>query len=153
LAAIDAKGFEVSETVKADSLITLHYRLATADDIEIVSTFGATPATLQLGSGELAPPLEACLNGLAVGGRHVFTLEPDQAFGPHNPQLLQRLPLKELPAGGTIELQALVEFAAPGGGMFTGMVRELDADSALIDFNHPLAGKTIRFEVEVVGIL
>ena len=54
---------------------------------------------------------------------------------------------------GAIELHALVEFAAPGGGKFTGMIRELNADSALIDFNHPLAGKTIRFEVEVVGIL
>jgi FKBP-type peptidyl-prolyl cis-trans isomerase SlpA len=143
----------VSEVVKPDSLVTLNYRLATADDVEIVSTFGATPATLQLGSGELAPSLEACLNGLAVGAREVFTLAPEQGFGPHNPQLLQRLPCTELPAGSKIEPQALVEFAAPGGGKFTGMIRELDADSALIDFNHPLAGKTIRFEVEVVGIL
>lgn len=143
----------MSETVKPDSLVTLHYRLATADDVEIVSTFGHTPATLQLGSGELAPPLEACLGGMAVGTRQTFTLAPEQAFGPHNAQLIQRLPRAELPAGGKIEPQALVEFAAPGGGKFTGMIRELDADSALIDFNHPLAGKTIRFEVEVVGIL
>lgn len=143
----------MNETVGPDSLVTLHYRLATADDVEIISTFGSTPATLQLGSGELAPPLEACIAGLVAGERKVVTLEPEQAFGPHNPQLLQRLPRKELPAGGKIELQALVEFVAPGGGKFTGMIHELDADSALIDFNHPLAGKTIRFEVEVVGIL
>jgi FKBP-type peptidyl-prolyl cis-trans isomerase SlpA len=143
----------VSETVGPDSLVTLHYRLATADDVEIVSTFGSTPATLQLGSGELAPPLEACIAGLMAGERKVFTLGPDQAFGPHNAQLLQRLPRKELPPGGKIEVHALVEFTAPGGGKFTGMIRDLDADSALIDFNHPLAGKTIRFEVEVVGIL
>jgi FKBP-type peptidyl-prolyl cis-trans isomerase SlpA len=143
----------MSETVKPDSLVTLHYRLATVDDIEIVSTFDATPATLQLGSGELAPPLEAHLNGLPVGARRIFTLGPEEAFGPHNTQLLQRLPRAELPAAGKIELHALVEFVAPGGGKFTGMIRELDADSALVDFNHPLAGKTIRFEVEVVGIL
>ena len=143
----------MSDIVKPDSLVTLHYRLATAADAEIVSTFGATPATLQLGSGELAPPLEACLAGLAVAERRVFTLGPEQAFGPHNPQLLQRLPRAELPIGAKIELHALAEFVAPGGGKFTGVIRELDADSALIDFNHPLAGKTIRFEVEVVGIL
>ncbi len=144
----------MSETVQADSLVTLHYRLATADGVELVSTFDATPATLQLGSGELAPTLEACLVGLSVGGgRHTFTLDPEQAFGPHNAQLLQRLPRKELPAGGKIELHALVEFEAPGGGKFTGMIRELGDDSALIDFNHPMAGKTVRFEVEVVGIL
>lgn len=143
----------MTERVQADSLITLHYRLATGDDTELVSTFGATPATLQLGSGELAPMLERCVGGLPVGERHVFLLEPDQAFGAHNPDLVQRVARGELPEGSPVELHSLVEFAAPGGGRFAGLVRELDADSALIDFNHPLAGKAIRFEVEVVGIL
>ena len=143
----------MSDTVKPDSLVTLHYRLATANDIELVSTFDASPATLQLGSGELAPPLESCLVGVPVGERCVFLLEPDQAFGPHNPQLQQRMPRRELPDAAKIELHALVEFGTPDGSKFVGMVRELDADSALIDFNHPLAGKSIRFEVEVVGIL
>jgi FKBP-type peptidyl-prolyl cis-trans isomerase SlpA len=147
----------MTELVRRDSLVTLHYRVATADDIEVISTFDASPATLQLGSGELAPPLEACLEDLPVGERHVFLLEPAQAFGPHNPELVTRLRRSELPDAGTaIEALTLVEFAAPpqfGGGKFTGLVRELDADSALVDFNHPLAGKAIRFEVEIVGIL
>lgn len=143
----------MSETVKPDSLVTLHYRLATGDDVELVSTFDATPATLQLGSGELAPPLEACLAGLTVGARTVFMLEADQAFGPHNPQLVQRMARQELPGAGKIEVHALVEFATPAGAKFAGLVRELDEQSALIDFNHPLAGKAIRFEVEVVGVL
>jgi len=143
----------VTGRVKADSFLTLHYRLATADDVEFVSTFDTAPATLQLGSGELAPTLEACLEGLTAGDRHVFLLEPEQAFGAHNPQLVQRMARTELPADGKIELLALIEFAAPGGARFAGLVRELDADSALIDFNHPLAGQAIRFEVEVVGIL
>ena len=143
----------MSECVKPDSLVTLHYRLATSDDIELVSTFDHAPATLQLGSGELAPPLEACLDGLPVGERHVFLLEPEQAFGPHNPQLMQRIARSELPGGADIGELSLVEFAAPDGAKFSGLVRELDADSALIDFNHPLAGKSIRFEVEIVGIL
>ena len=143
----------MNERVRPDSLVTLHYRLATGNDVELVSTFDASPATLQLGSGELVPTLEACLENLPVGERCVFLLEPEQAFGPHNPQLLQRMPRKELPGDGDIEVHALIEFAAPDGAKFVGMVRELDADSALIDFNHPLAGKSIRFEVEIVGIL
>jgi FKBP-type peptidyl-prolyl cis-trans isomerase SlpA len=141
------------ECVKADSLVTLHYRLATGDDTELLSTFGATAATLQLGSGELAPMLERCVAGLPVGERHVFLLDPQQAFGAHNPDLVRRIARGELPEGSSVELHSLVEFAAPGGGRFAGLVRELDADSVLIDFNHPLAGKAIRFEVEVVGIL
>ncbi|CAG0978553.1 FKBP-type 16 kDa peptidyl-prolyl cis-trans isomerase [Rhodocyclaceae bacterium] len=143
----------MSDRVTPGSFVTLHYRLATADDVELVSTFDASPATLQLGSGQLAPPLEACLEDLPVGERHIFLLEPEQAFGPHNPQLVQCMARKELPGDGKIEVHALVEFAAPDGSRFTGLVRELDADSALIDFNHPLAGKSIRFEVEVIGVL
>ena len=143
----------MSETVKEDSLLTLHYRLATADDTELVSTFGGKPATLQLGSGELAPVLERCLIDLPAGQRTVFLLEAEQAFGPHNPQLMQRFARDELPDPGELREMALIEFKAPDGTAYTGLVRELTETEALIDFNHPLAGKAIRFEVDVIGIL
>lgn len=146
------------DRVRPDSLVTLHYRVAvedgSANGTEIISTFGSTPATLQLGSGELAPTLEACLDDLPVGERHVFLLEPGQAYGPHNPDLMQRLAKSELPKGGAdVGALTLVEFAAPNGSKFAGLVREIDERSALVDFNHPLAGKSIRFEVDVIGIL
>lgn len=143
----------MSEVVKESSLLTLHYRLALADDTELVSTFGGKPATLQLGSGELAPVLEKCIIDLPVGERTVFLLEPEQAFGPHNPQLMQRFARSELPDAGELHEMALIEFKAPNGATYTGLVRELTAEDALIDFNHPLAGKAIRFEVDVIGIL
>ena len=143
----------MTDTVRAGNLITLHYRVATGDDTELVSTFDSTPATLQLGSGELAPPLEHCLIGIPVGERHVFLLEADQAFGPHNPQLTQRMARSALPPNASPELHGLIEFAAPNGDKFTGIVRELDDAAVLVDFNHPLAGKPVRFEVEIIGIL
>ena len=147
----------MTECVKPDSLVTLNYRLATADDTEVIASFDGHPTTLQLGNGELAPTLEACLEGLEPGERHIFLLEPEQAFGPHNPGLLKRMPKAELPNGGTdLNLFDLIEFEAPaehGGGKYAGVVRELDASAALIDFNHPLAGKSIRFEVEIVGVI
>ena len=143
----------MKERVQADSLVTLHYRIASSDDIELISTFAATPATLQLGNGELAPPLERCLAGLPVGERQSFLLEAQQAFGLHHAQLVQRLPRANLPEGQEIEMMTLLEFTAPNGSRSTGLVRELDEEAALIDFNHPLAGKSIRFEVQVIGIL
>lgn len=143
----------MSEVVTARSLLTLHYRLALADDTELVSTFGGKPATLQLGSGELAPVLERCLIDLPAGQRTVFLLEAEQAFGPHNPQLMQRFARDELPDPGELREMALIEFKAPDGAAYTGLVRELTETEALIDFNHPLAGKAIRFEVDVIGIL
>lgn len=143
----------MSETVRAGNLITLHYRVATGDDTELVSTFGSTPATLQLGNGELAPPLEHCLIGINVGERHVFLLEADQAFGSHNPQLTQRMARTALPPDSSPELHGLIQFAAPNGDKFTGIVRELDDEAVLVDFNHPLAGKPVRFEVHIIAIM
>ncbi len=141
------------DRVNADSLLTLHYRIASRDDTELISTFGGNPATLQLGGGELAPPLEACLVGLPVGEHHVFLLESHQAFGAHDAALLRRIPRHELPGDVPVEVQGMVEFTAPDGVKYMGFVRELDDTSALIDFNHPLAGKAIRFEVMVIGVL
>jgi FKBP-type peptidyl-prolyl cis-trans isomerase SlpA len=143
----------MTERVRADSLITLHYRIATAEDTELISTFAGNPATLKLGGGELAPTLERCLIDLPTGERHVFLLSPEQAFGAHNASLIERRPRAEIPPEIELTASALIEFRAPDGSVYTGFVRELTRDDVLIDFNHPLAGRRVRFEVEVIGIL
>lgn len=143
----------MADIVRPDSLVTLHYRIALSDDTELISTFDTTPATLQLGCGELASTLERCLDDLPVGERRIFLLEPDQAFGKHNPSWVDWVERSALPADAEVDVLAVVEFAGPDGARHTGLIRELTEKSALIDFNHPLAGKSIRFEVEVVGVL
>ena len=139
--------------VGRDSHLTLHYRIVLADGSEVISTFGASPATLRLGSGQLAASLELCLVGLAEGTRREFRLAPEAAFGAHNPQLLQRIAKQAFPAGTTLESGKLIELESPGGAGYAGLVLELDETHALIDFNHPLAGQAIRFEVEIIGVL
>jgi FKBP-type peptidyl-prolyl cis-trans isomerase SlpA len=123
------------------SYLTLHYRLASQEGEDIVSTFKESPATLQFGMGQLAPFLETCLLGLPEGTHQTFDLPPEQAFGPRNPELIQ------------YRIGDLVEFAAPGGGQFAGVLREIDEQGALFDFNHPLAGQSLKFEVKIIGIL
>lgn len=148
--------------VAADSHLTLHYRVSVVpvDGVrradEIVNTFGAQPATLQLGAGQLSPALEARLYGLTVGAHRVFELAAGEAFGPRNRDLIQRLARKVLEdESATLDYVPgdVVEFNAPGGGRYAGVFREMDSDYATFDFNHPLAGQPVRFEVEVVGIL
>ncbi|MCL2524293.1 MAG: FKBP-type peptidyl-prolyl cis-trans isomerase [Betaproteobacteria bacterium] len=140
-------------TVRADSYLTLHYRITTLDGEEFLSTFDMSPATLQMGGGQLADTLESALLGLPAHERFVFELEPDAAFGQHNPRLVERIARSGLPADMELKENSLVEFTAPNGGSFAGFLRQLDATHALFDFNHPLAGKTIRFEVEIIGIM
>jgi len=144
--------------VRADSHLTLHYRISlarTGDDV--ISTFGDRPATLTLGLGQLVEGLERCLLGLTEGASATFDLAPEQAFGPRNPGLLQRISRAMLEANGeagaTYAPGELLDFAAPDGGRYAGVVKEVDDAGALLDFNHPLAGQPIRFEVRILGVL
>lgn len=139
--------------VTSTSLVVLRYGLALADGTVLVSTFGGTPATFQLGSGQLAEPLERCLEGMQEGDRRVFELAPDGAFGPHVEDLVQRVGRTALPPEIQIARGEVLELQTPEGHPFTARVIAFDADSATLDFNHPLAGRVIRFEVEIVGVL
>ena len=143
--------------VSDGAYLTLHYRLATAADKEIVTTFNGNPATLLLGSGQLAPFLEQHLLGLTEGTHEVFDLPAEQAFGPRNPELIQRVSRATLAQNSKLGAQYavgdVVEFNAPGGGRFAGVLRELATDDTVFDFNHPLAGQALKFEVKIIGIL
>jgi FKBP-type peptidyl-prolyl cis-trans isomerase SlpA len=146
-----------SPVVTESAYLTLHYRLAGPDGTDIVTTFNDSPATLQMGTGQLAPFLEACLIGLPEGAHETFELPPEKAFGERNPELVQRVSRATLDensqTGESYVLGDLVEFTAPSGGRFAGVLRAIDSDSALFDFNHPLAGQTVKFEVRIIGIL
>lgn len=137
------------------SHLTLHYRICLADPphAEVLSTFGGNPATLVLGAGELAPGLEACLAGIATCGRHTFLLEPGQAFGGYRGDLLQRMPVEAFPDSLAVQAGQVVEFAGPHGARLAGLVKEFEDGEALVDFNHPLAGRPVRFEVEILAVL
>lgn len=142
-------------TVGPGSHLTLHYRISLADapHAEVLSTFGGNPATLVLGSGELAPTLERCLVGVESGGPRVFMLAPEEAFGGYRDELLQRVPADAFPDSLAVEPGQVIEFAAPGGTRLAGLVKSLEEGEALVDFNHPLAGRPIRFEVQVIAVL
>lgn len=142
-------------SVAQGSHLTLHYRIALAEPpyAEVLSTFGGNPATLVLGSGELAPALERCLLGAATGVPQVFLLEAGQAFGDHRDALVQRIPADAFPEGAAVMAGQVVEFSGPGGVRYPGLVKSAEDGGALVDFNHPLAGRPIRFEVEILAVL
>ena len=144
--------------VDTGSFLTLHYRLAGPDGTDVINTFGAQPATLSLGAGQLAPAMEALLLGLTAGRHETFQLEPGIAFGARKPELLQRVARSLLaqlgPDDQAFEVGDVVQFPRPDGEPgFAGVVRETADDWLLFDFNHPLAGQPLTFEVQVIGVL
>ncbi|CAB1368037.1 FKBP-type peptidyl-prolyl cis-trans isomerase [Denitratisoma oestradiolicum] len=143
----------MAETVQADSFVTLHYRLSADDGLELMNTFRNAPGTLQMGSGQLAPSLEQRLIGVAEGERRVFELAAGEAFGARVDQLVVWVPKSQLPPKTEAEVHAQIDFVSANGQAYSGLVREVHDDAVLMDFNHPLAGKSVRFEVEVIGVL
>jgi len=145
-------------TVQEGSFLTLHYRLAGPDGADVVNTFAGQPATLSLGSGQLAPAIERELIGLTEGAEHRVALPAGAAFGDRNPELLQRVKRSLLQQLGdpdaSYAVGDVVEFPTPDGqGQYAGVVREVGEGWLLFDFNHPLAGQPVTFEVRVIGIL
>jgi len=148
-------------TIRGDSFLTLHYRLTRDDGVELVSTFDGAPATLSLGGGQLAPALEQRLLGLGEGAQAVFELAPGEAYGERKPALVQRVSLALLREFGDPDARYAVgdavQFPAPDGQAgYAGIVVEVgpaDEGWLCFDFNHPLAGRALRFEVRVIGVL
>jgi len=144
--------------IHAGSFLTLHYRLAGPDGRDLINTFAEKPATLSLGTGELAPAIEARLIGLPEGVRTQFELAPGEAFGERKPDMLQRVKKSLLDqfkdSGAVFGVGDVVQFPTPDGqGTYAGVLREEGEDWFLFDFNHPLASQPVSFEVHVIGVL
>ena len=145
-------------TVEPGSFLTLHYRLSGPQG-DVVSTFGGPPATLSLGSGQLSPAVERRLLGLQEGARASFDMPAGEAFGERNPDMIQWLARQELDELGDPQEQYavgdVIQLPTPDGkGQFGAVVQAVRDDGALrLDFNHPLAGLPVTFEVQVIGIL
>ncbi|MGV3569138.1 MAG: FKBP-type peptidyl-prolyl cis-trans isomerase [Ramlibacter sp.] len=151
--------------VQPGSFLTLHYRLAGPGG-DIINTFGGKAATLTLGTGELSPAVEQRLLGLEEGARAHFDIPAGEAFGDRNPEMVQWVARSLLvKMGDPAERYAVgdvVQFPTPDGlGQYAGAVQQLGEDkdgdgypdAVQFDFNHPLAGEPVSFEVQLIGVL
>jgi FKBP-type peptidyl-prolyl cis-trans isomerase SlpA len=155
----------VQAIVEPGSFLTLHYRMAGPSvdgkpGADIINTFDGKPATLSLGTGELSPAIEQRLMGLPEGTRTTFSLAAGEAFGERNPDLLQWVARKLLNELGDPDEQYkvgdVVQFPTPDGlGQYAGAVQQTGGkdDAVQFDFNHPLAGQPVVFEVQLIGVL
>jgi FKBP-type peptidyl-prolyl cis-trans isomerase SlpA len=143
--------------VTAGSFLTLHYRLAGPAG-DIINTFNDKPATLSLGNGELSPAVEQRLIGLPEGAHATFELPAGAAFGERNPDMRQWVRRSLLAQMGNPDepyaIGDVVRFPTPDGtGSYAGAVIESSETAVRFDFNHPLAGQPVIFEVQLIGVL
>ena len=143
--------------VQAGSFLTLHYRLAGPAG-DIINTFDDKAATLTLGTGELSPAMEARLIGLEEGAHETFELPVGEAFGDRNAEMQQWVAKTLLAKMGDPDeryaVGDVVQFPTPDGtGSYAGAVIESNPTAVRFDFNHPLAGQPVTFEVQLIGVL
>ncbi len=145
---------EDTPIIQPGAEVTLHFSLLLTSGQEIDSTRNGKPAVFVVGDGNLLPGFEEVLLGERAGFAAQLTLEPSQAFGEHVPgnvQLLPRDRFTGMADGNVLEEGLVVSFAAADGEL-PGVVVGLYADTVKVDFNHPLAGQHITFDVSVLKV-
>jgi len=130
--------------------VTLHFALLLETGEEVDTTRRGRPATFEMGDGQLLPGFEQALLGMKAGDDAQIELEPAQAFGEHNPKNVQLLERERFP-GQELEPGLVMSFAAPDGEL-PGVVRRLFERTVEVDFNHPLAGRRIVFDVSILAV-
>lgn len=138
--------------INPNSRVTLFHRLGLTDDSILEDTFGDEPLTMRLGQGEMAEGLELSLVGLKPGDEQTIDIGPDLAFGFIDETLFRSLPRADFDDSLTLEQGLIIEFTADDGNTLPGTILEFDDVEVRIDLNHPLAGQTIRYRVEIVAV-
>ncbi|SDI11464.1 FKBP-type peptidyl-prolyl cis-trans isomerase SlpA [Pseudomonas flavescens] len=134
-----------------DRQVTLHFALKLDNGDVVDSTAGKAPATFKVGDGNLLPGFESALYGFKAGDKRTVTVLPEQGFGqpnPQNVQLMSRAQFQDMELSEGL----LVIFNDAANAEMPGVVRAFDDDQVTIDFNHPLAGKTLSFDVEIIDV-
>jgi FKBP-type peptidyl-prolyl cis-trans isomerase SlpA len=138
--------------INPNSLVTLFHRLGLTDDSILEDTFGDEPLTIRLGQGEMAEGLELSLVGLKAGDEQTIDIGPDLAFGFVDETLFRALPRSDFDDSLAMEQGLIIEFATDEGDTLPGTILEFDDTEVRIDLNHPLAGETIRFRVQIIDV-
>lgn len=139
------------QRIGQNTQVTLHFALRLENGDTVDSTFDKAPATFKVGDGSLLPGFEAALFGFKAGDKRTLEVLPENAFGQPNPQNVQIMPRSQF-AGMELSEGLLVIFNDAANTELPGVVKAFDEAQVTIDFNHPLAGKTLTFEVEIFEV-
>lgn len=132
--------------------VTLHFALKFPDGQVIDSTFEKDPASLEIGDENLPENFEAYLMGLKAGDHKSFEVPPEKGFGQHNPSNVQTFKRHEFSADMVLEPGVMISFADARQTELPGVVSRVEGDQVDVDFNHPLAGRTLVFEVQIIDV-
>ncbi|MDB4001658.1 peptidylprolyl isomerase [Oceanospirillaceae bacterium] len=142
----------MTQSINTSSHVKLNFALHHASGQTIDSTFDKGAVQLIIGDGNLLEGFESCLIGLVAGDHQTFMVPPQEAFGQHNPANLQTIKRHQFGPDMVLEQGLVVSFSDAANTELPGVVKTIDGDNVVVDFNHPLAGVELKFEVEILEV-
>ena len=139
-------------TIGPGSEVLMHFTLSLADGTVADSTREGQPLRFVMGDGTLIEGLELVLYGLKVGDRQCLSIGPRDAFGFPEEENIHTMPRSEFPAEMQLEPGVIISFSTPSGEEVPGAIQEIKGDEVVVDFNHPLAGHEVIFDVEILEV-
>ncbi|MBU2971090.1 FKBP-type peptidyl-prolyl cis-trans isomerase [Pseudoalteromonas sp. C2R02] len=139
--------------INDNSEVVFHFSIKLSDGSAADSSkVHNKPAKLVMGDGSLTANFEKCLLGLKAGDNKSFALEPEDAFGMPNPDNIYHLDRTKFGAETPAQVGAIIAFTQPDGSELPGIIREVAGESVTVDFNHPLSGQKLTFDVEIIEV-
>lgn len=136
--------------VEEGSTVQLEYTLSLEDGEVVDSNRGGEPLTLTLGQKQLIAGVEAALDGMRAGEAKRVTVKPEEGYGPVDPAAELEVPKDRVPSEVTVGAQLAAQ--SPTGQVRVVRVKEIKAETVILDLNHPLAGKTLHFDLKVLDV-
>ena len=132
--------------------ITLHFALQLDNGELVDSNFERAPATFTVGDGNLLPGFEKALFGMLEGEHKTLVIKPEDGFGQRNPNNIQEIARSQFSPDLELSEGLMLSFADAQKTELPGVVQRFDDEVVVVDFNHPLAGRDILFEVAIIKI-
>lgn len=138
--------------IQPGKIVSLDYTLRLENGDEVESTAGRPPFEFTFGEGSIIPGLEKGISGLKMGDKKTITVIPSEAYGERNPEALRTIGKEQFPAGMRLEVGESYYTRDKQGQTVVFAISDIDGDTVTIDFNHPLAGKTLVFDISIVNV-
>ena len=139
-------------TIGPGCKVSIYFTLSLPDGTVADATEAGEPLSFVMGDGTLIEGLELMLYGMKAGEKQCLSIEPRDAFGFPDNDSVHQMPRKEFAADIPLEEGTIIAFETPGGQEVPGTIKEVTDEYVLVDFNHPLAGFEVTFDVEVVSV-
>ena len=138
--------------VKTGDTVRLHYTGTLDDGTQFDSSAGRDPLEFTVGSGQIIPGLDREMTGMEVGEKKTVKIDPEDAYGSHDPARVQAVPRDQIPDHIPTEPGTQLQMQTPQGQAIPVTVTDVNDSEITLDANHPLAGKTLTFDVELVSV-